>query len=477
MQGAIRLRALAIPLLILASGLWEYAFSQTAAPSDHLTDNRIGCWDCHPLVHGERPLRGAAQEALCKTCHNSLGMVPHMAKVANHIVNDGSTIIDCATCHDPHLYDVTTDPHDGSNATNLALIRADIAKYYPNALEPAIFQNKPGDYAFESAPWIGICQSCHVATNHHTNHAGADHSHNINMNCIVCHPHENGFLPSGGCLDCHNQSQGTRRPIVASAGGSGGDFTKNSHHVAGTIQESDCTVCHFMGSHASGTVRLRDPDAGSNLIYAFDPLHPESIEAFCLNCHDDDGALAEDIPLLPFSDGRLPPIVKGGPGGQWADSAHHAVGYVQNGGNPLTCYGDGYTTGCHSNAHGSDNIKLLAGPAGESMSAFCFHCHTDGMVQNVAISGSALADDIEQAFSVTSKNRHDMGSRFTIGSESYTLECTTCHNPHLVTGKYWEAHLDRTPVTMPDFGDPVNNPRAVGNRLWGDEAGEKMADY
>jgi len=474
MKDTIRVRVWGTTLLVLLSGLGQYASAQTATPSPHLTEEAIGCWDCHTFLHAAPP-RGAEQEALCQSCHSPTGPVP--SNVANHVVDGGSKIIDCATCHDPHLYSETTDPHDGSTATNLALIRGKIGKYYPNAVEPAIFHSKPGDFAFDAAPWIGICQTCHVSTNHHTNHDGVDHAHNVNMNCMVCHPHESGFLPSGGCLDCHSEPQGSRRQIVAPEGGSGGDFVKTSHHVAGAIQESDCTVCHFMGSHTSGVVRLRDPDAGANLIHDFDPQNPGNLEAFCLNSHDADGALDAEIPLLPFSDDALPPVVKGGAGGQWADSAHHAVGYSQNGGNPLTCYGDGYTTGCHSNGHGSDNIKLLSATQSESMSDFCFHCHTDGMVQNVAISGTEVADDIEDAFSFASSSKHNMGGSFTIGSDSYALECTTCHNPHIVTGQYWEADLDKTPVTRPDFSDPVNNPRAVGNSLWGDEAGEKMVDY
>jgi len=474
MKDTIRVRVWGTTLLVLLSGLGQYASAQTATPSPHLTEEAIGCWDCHTFLHAAPP-RGAEQEALCQSCHSPTGPVP--SNVANHVVDGGSKIIDCATCHDPHLYSETTDPHDGSTATNLALIRGKIGKYYPNAVEPAIFHSKPGDFAFDAAPWIGICQTCHVSTNHHTNHDGVDHAHNVNMNCMVCHPHESGFLPSGGCLDCHSEPQGSRRQIVAPEGGSGGDFVKTSHHVAGAIQESDCTVCHFMGSHTSGVVRLRDPDAGANLIHDFDPQDPGSLEAFCLNCHDADGALDEELPLLPFSTPFSPPVVKDGSGGQWSNSAHHTVAYSENGGLPLTCDGDGYTTGCHSNGHGSDNIKLLSATQTESMSDFCFHCHTDGMVQNMAISGAAVADDIEEAFSFASSSKHNMGGSFTIGSDSYALECTTCHNPHLVTGQYWEADLDRTPVTRPDFSDPVNNPRAVGNSLWGDEAGEKMVDY
>ena len=64
-----------------------------------------------------------------------------------------------------------------------------------------------------------------------------------------------------------------------------------------------------------------------------------------------------------------------------------------------------------------------------------------------------------------------------IFSSSFTLQCTSCHNPHVITGKYWEAESGKSPITRPDFSDSINNPRAMGKTLWGAVAGEKMDDY
>ena len=67
---------------------------------------------------------------------------------------------------------------------------------------------------------------------------------------------------------------------------------------------------------------------------------------------------------------------------------------------------------------------------------------------------------------------------FTIEGNTYTLQCTTCHNPHIVTGKHWEADKSLSPVTRPDLtADPSTNPRAMGTTLWGAQDGEKMDDY
>jgi len=88
-------------------------------------------------------------------------------------------------------------------------------------------------------------------------------------------------------------------------------------------------------------------------------------------------------------------------------------------------------------------------------------------------SGEGPVDDIEQAFSLTSK--HPLGRTFTLdaGASTYTLNCVSCHNVHLVTGQYWEADQGKTPITR--ISTPSN---PTGNlNVWGDEAGEKMQDY
>ncbi len=201
----------------------------------------------------------------------------------------------------------------------------------------------------------------------------------------------------------------------------------------------------------------------------------ESIETFCINCHDSDGASRQGASALtPFSDGKNVPDIKGTPGNLWADSAHRSVGYSENSGNPISCFGNGTTDGCHGNAHGSDNIKLLAGVNfGLDLQNFCFRCHTDGKIVNNDL--SETADDIEQSFSFS--NKHDLGTSFAVGSDNFTLQCTTCHNPHIITGKYMQADRNKTPVTRPDFSDPTENPRAMGNSAWGSVSGQKMDDY
>jgi predicted CXXCH cytochrome family protein len=121
---------------------------------------------------------------------------------------------------------------------------------------------------------------------------------------------------------------------------------------------------------------------------------------------------------------------------------------------------------CHD-VHGA--IGAYAGMTKKSQESLCYNCHKDpasGGIENLAVSGSAYANDILEAFSMTG-SKHDLGTAFTIGPEIYTLECISCHNVHVVTGKYWDADQNKSPVTL------FSNNTAV----WGDDSTEKMDYY
>jgi predicted CXXCH cytochrome family protein len=470
--------------LLLAMVCLFFSFAGPALGQPHDETNNIGCLDCHAL-DSEAPWgivtpRGYEQAALCKSCHNPTGQASSVTEVALHEVDGGMRIVDCGSCHDPHGSSETTDPHTGQTSLNLLLIRDNTDRYVPEAEVPAIFQIRPDTlertYAYQSAPYTGICQTCHTNTSYHTND-GVDPHHNSDTACTTCHLHKNGFT-AGGCTDCHAVPQAARRQIVDT----GGDFAEASHHVLGEVQEDDCTVCHFVNSHRSGIVKLKDPDQGDALVYDYNPGAPEELEPFCLGCHDADGATSLADATRPFSDVQIPPNVEGLAGSLWADSAHKVLGFPSNGDNPLTCMGDGATMGCHGNAHGSSNPKILSDDQGtQSIDQFCYNCHTEGVLTNHALAdnrtgGYVSADDIEQAFA--KPTRHDLGTGFSVGGNDYILQCTTCHNPHVVTGQYWEADLGVSPITRPDLSaNPVTNPRAMGTTLWGAASGEKMDDF
>ncbi len=169
----------------------------STAVKPHDTGSISECMSCHEFDstgYGILPApTGAAQEAMCKTCHSLGGEAAGMRDIANHVVNGGATVIACSSCHDPHVPNTSIDPHPGGQtAENLKLIR-NAVKYVNGALLPAVFQQSPAHFAFDSTPYIGICQTCHTQTDYHRND-GTGISHEAGTQCTNCHTHINGFI-------------------------------------------------------------------------------------------------------------------------------------------------------------------------------------------------------------------------------------------------------------------------------------------
>ncbi len=197
------------------------------------------------------------------------------------------------------------------------------------------------------------------------------------------------------CDTCHGAAVGTRRPVT----GTGGDFAGNSsivsNHVAGGTDpgEEQCKVCHEMSVHMGGTVRLREADADTAVIY--DPSDNSTLEPFCLSCHDADGAAATfttgGAADNPFNDGESLGAGLHVAGdkieGYWSNT------YTVHRDNGLTCAGSGEAgTGCHGNngsinMHGSPSKGILTknlslplpfdppDPYDYNQYRLCFDCH------------------------------------------------------------------------------------------------------
>ncbi len=429
--------ALVVAVVVLAVG------KARALEPPHDASNSIGCNNCHAFHSGALIPREAAQETMCKTCHNPTGQASGKSDVSNHPVNGGLTIIDCGSCHDAHSPDTTTDTHSGGvTAVNLSLIRGNTTKYVAGALEPVLFQQRPAHFAFGEAnqPWNGVCQTCHTGTAHHTNDVTADHIHEIGLTCTDCHSHAGGFAPAS-CVDCHSQGQPQppapvqyRRQVT----GTGGNFERFSHHVTdGTtteiVTDEDCQVCHDQSSHKSNldpSVLLNDPDGGAS--HTYDGAGA-SIESFCLNCHDALGPTTNP----PFSDGLMPTDINT----DWTTASHNTALTAEA---CLSCHG-GYDstrteTDTDHNAHGAASPSLLSPlVAGETVSnpeeALCFACHdADGpSLEDVE---TRFGPGIRWVTAIAGENdnlnlndRHDIqdAAQSTSGAK---VECTDCHDPH-----------------------------------------------
>ena len=494
---------------IICSVLWLFILfllptAVQAIDPPHDSSNAVSCQHCHLFMIQNGILqitvsRGQEQEALCKNCHNPNGQASSMSDVGNHVVNGGSTIIDCGSCHDPHGPDMVVDPHTGIEAVNLKLIR-NKTRHVEGALDLAIFQQSPDHFAFyeSNPPWNGICQTCHTSTSHHTNDALADHTHEIGANCTGCHAHGNHFLPSGGtCSGCHSNPQdeagvgpeGGRRAAAA-------EFPANNAHAHyGADLDGACLVCHSVDTHKDGYVELIDPDDSS--IYRFmrpgDLASDPDLSNFCSNCHDVDGAQRLASPLDPFGNGNAPPDVAtrflgslqwdewygdfcfGNEGTLRQVNSHHDISDSDQtwSGAKIECLN------CHG-AHNASADTPIADPSNQSqtwngtMNDFCLACHyggngpldpnfpaqpiaTDVIGPTIAMRGLDTCDYNELPWWVDytwTHSPHGLDSKRGwdgySGAPDAVLDCTVCHDPH---GSYTGDNPLGNPYMIRDFVD------------------------
>jgi predicted CXXCH cytochrome family protein len=138
----------------------------------------------------------------------------------------------------------------------------------------------------------------------------------------------------------------------------------------------------------------------------------------------------------------------------WLASSHHLAG--------MTCAGDGVSTGCHDNGHGSDKASMKAPFTGTTPDeeAFCYGCHdTDGP-----------GIDIESQFSGTLTASPGSGSILNMhhdvsdSDQAYSgavLECNNCHDPHSATPA--QPHLGN--IDTGDGRDPAPGNTFTGSTL------------
>jgi hypothetical protein len=487
------LTSIACSLILFAA--CSAALAGLDPPHNETADPPIDCSDCHSWWPGWVVVpRGEEQQTVCLSCHNPLGQAPDLTDVANHVVNGGQTIIDCGSCHNPHLISTTTDTHPGGQtADNLRLIRWDTTRYVPQAVTPALFQQRPAHFSFTTAPYNGICQTCHTDTRHHTND-GVDPNHYAGATCTSCHLHIDGFLPTGGdCTDCHAVPQDNgdgvppagRRAVV-------GEFpVGDAHaHYGAELTGDACTVCHSLGTHMDGYVELIDPDDG--FIYRFslpgDLSSDPDISDFCQGCHDADGATRLDTPLDPFGNGNAPPNVAarfqgtlqwnewygdecfGSEGTERAVNSHHDISDADQAfsGAKIECLD------CHG-AHTASASQPVIDPFNPltpwtgADNDFCLSCHGGGAGPTdpgfpPSVSGPTVplrgidSCDYQDApwyvdYSWTHA-AHGMDSKRGwpgySGAPEYELACLDCHDPH---GSATPANPEGNPYMIRDYVD------------------------
>jgi hypothetical protein len=166
-------------------------------------------------------------------------------------------------------------------------------------------------------------------------------------------------------------------------------------------------------------------------VYALDNVNdPADYEAFCLACHDANGAGGN---TKPFSDNSATiPISSTA----WSAASHNLAVSTFTG----SC------RDCHDNGHGSNKLTLLApwnytndGNADDPMQQeerFCYTCHNASgpSTKDVMTNYTRPTNWVQQAVGENSlilNDRHDIAKTDQDNPNSgVKIECVSCHNPH-----------------------------------------------
>ncbi|GAB4345468.1 MAG: hypothetical protein Kow0089_22570 [Desulfobulbaceae bacterium] len=252
------------------------------------------CANCHGVHHTSQLLpTGLDMYNKCFVCHQAGGAADPKIDIGMHLA-DGS--VDCGTCHTMHSFreeELYSTDHSGTKGFNRSFVRANMAKYLNttngftvDALEPTVFQNRPGDFAFQSSdpPYNAVCQTCHsddARTSHHQQDATDDHQ--FGNDCITCHSHKNtdeynAFKPSAhpvdfgkdaSCTVCHDPA-GTKNVLA-------------DIHGDGTI--ATCSLCHA-GSPTRNNEKLGDRGLGDARNADGTAAASTWASQTCVTCHD-----------------------------------------------------------------------------------------------------------------------------------------------------------------------------------------------
>ncbi|NIA15972.1 MAG: hypothetical protein GWP08_18060 [Nitrospiraceae bacterium] len=321
----------------------------------------------------------------------------------------------CNACHGTNTPPTLAD---GQNLANTAICvnchsaeAVGTAKFYWNTI---------GSSAGQAGSWrdlegdASFCGSCHDATPGNTRIDGAGDA----AGNVLGDEASYGFYVTG-----HGKEAGDYPAL------SWQDSTATGNPAAG----QQCGSCHdLVSQHFDNSAR--------RLAAGFEN---DAVNTNCQQCHDPGTSATGGVTYYTTHEA-------------YENSAHGA----------LKC------TDCHE-VHGAAGAHAGMSKAGKE--ALCYECHTEGMVQNDAIAnhrpgGYVSADDIQEAFGKSEK--HDLGTVFNLGGKQFSLECVSCHNIHIITGKYWDAEEHMSPVTR----FPGNDDTRV-TEVWGDEPGEKMDDF
>jgi predicted CXXCH cytochrome family protein len=360
----------------------------------------------------------------CTSCHGSDLNGSAIAPSCNachgtqgaHATHLSGTLgaIGCSQCHDTNDYPFFKTGTDGNGDGKYNLAETDVCDGCHSldgvTSAKAYYMDDQGTWAAAEGE-ESFCGSCHDGTPGYNGGSAAFDVMGDNSTY--------GFYITG-----HGKASGTYARL------SWQDTSATGNPAA----NRPCGACHDLVSQHFGSTTKRLKAGYEN----------NQDNDNCNNCHAPAGSATADPQWYTQSD-------------EYESSAHYGT----------------LCTDCHD-VHGMAGDHAAMTVANQE--SLCYQCHTDGVMENDAISnnrpgGYNSADDIEEAF--TKPEKHNLGTSFSVNGSNYSLECISCHNVHVVSGKYWNAEEDRSPVTR----FPGNSDGFPATLVWGDNAGEKMDDF
>jgi hypothetical protein len=228
---------------------------------------KFACQRCHAdAADDSDPLNGTLKEQYPLVSPYGFGSAPTVSIHTTWTLG----VEGCVVCHNPHA-------HEQNNAfgTDYGMYIKEYICYDPKGIEELIeFTAPAGPGSFADGPPYteNICDMCHTGTNHHQRDGTAPggQEHNDGSRCTECHPHIDGFAPTGGvatsphdtdffnanCQLCHVEPSG----VV--------DYSA-------VIPDDNCQRCH--GERSTHTSDLgRNPLASGSYTY----------DLMCVDCHN-----------------------------------------------------------------------------------------------------------------------------------------------------------------------------------------------
>ncbi len=392
------------------------------------------CIDCHSHSNGFGHGGAGGGGGDGSGCSSSVGCHQDQDSHPTHLSGNLGNVT-CLTCHYEDNFPRFADDQDKAGTTvcvnchsanGLALAK----QYWEN---PGSSLRTPGSWAVEEGE-KSFCGSCHDTTPGNSKGDGlGDNAFNVLGDDLTY-----GFYVTG-----HGKESGNYAALSWQDVSADGNAAANMASCAqchgippvppgpGEPRVTPCSFCHDLSS-------LHFDNSGKRLRAGFENDQDNTV---CSKCHPP-GTSALSLPEF----------------------------YTNSDEYELSAHKDRLCTECHD-VHGA--AGPYKGMTKAEHEALCFQCHKDhldGGIKNDALANNrpgdyVSSDDIQEAFGKSEK--HDLSTEFSIGSGNYVLECVSCHNVHVVTGKYWEAEEGKTPITR--FTD--------NTEPWGDDPGEKMDDF